>query len=263
MRYQQILKYFILICISCFVFFINYVSFAGGIRDSKHNLSSSLSKWPGKFSIRAVEETEICIFCHTPHNAYPTQPLWNHFPSSATYILYNSPTLKSPSLPIDGYSKLCLSCHDGTVAVGEVLSKWYDILMEITPCIDDSGKLVEGEGCTGYLGTDLSGGHPISIIYDESLVSLRNSASDVTFCYLNSPPNRQTELDVRIFPTQGGFGVQCPSCHDPHGGSGDLTAPPMWRKTTYQEVCDVCHQEGCNPLDPDWPVWLPTDWPKK
>jgi hypothetical protein len=245
MKCREVSKYFLLITLCSLLFFAAHFAFAGGIRDSKHNLSSSLSKWPGNFALRAVEEREICVFCHTPHNAYPTQPLWNHFPSTATYTLYNSDTLQSPLLPIDGYSKLCLSCHDGTVAVGEVLTKWYDILMEITPCIDGSGRLVNGGAeCTGYIGTDLSGGHPISIIFDEALKNQRNSVPGI-FCKLNSPPNRQTELDVRIFPTQGGFGVQCSSCHDPHGGKGGAGAPPMWRKATLEEVCNVCHENGC------------------
>ena len=40
--------------------------------NSLHDLSA---RGPGR--IRAVHETEICIFCHAPHNAAPQTPLWN------------------------------------------------------------------------------------------------------------------------------------------------------------------------------------------
>ena len=37
-----------------------------------HNLSVS-----GPGTVRATSETEVCIFCHTPHNSKPMSPLWN------------------------------------------------------------------------------------------------------------------------------------------------------------------------------------------
>ncbi|MEW6054221.1 MAG: cytochrome c3 family protein [Nitrospirota bacterium] len=137
---------------------------------------------------------------------------------------------------MDGFSKLCLSCHDGTVAIGSVISKEDQI--ETTPDF-----ITEGDA--GYLGTDLSGGHPVSIVYDLALVNERNRETDLL--HLNWPIRRGrdqssgTDPDVRLYPTQGDFGVQCTSCHDPHGGKGNPDAPPFWRKTTYDEVCLVCH----------------------
>ena len=63
---------------------------------------------------------EICLPCHTPHNADTTEPdapLWNHAVTSALYTLYDSPTMDvAPEQPRPA-SKLCLSCHDGTVAL--------------------------------------------------------------------------------------------------------------------------------------------------
>jgi len=218
---------------------------AAGIKDTKHNLSVS-----GTGTVKAVEETQICIFCHTPHNAYPDYPLWNHDPSAViSYTHYTSDTLQSYKFeaeapPIDGGSKLCLSCHDGTIAVGAVNSSFADIAMEISECIDASGKLTSGTGCTGYIGTDLSGGHPISIVFDSILVGKRNSST--TLCPLNQPPTRQTEPYVRLYPTRGGYGVQCTSCHDPHTNRSTEIKngnkwPPFWQKTTHDGVCLVCH----------------------
>lgn len=248
------------------VFFILYVflvipfsAFAGDIRDTKHNLSVSADN-----KIKAVSEPGICIFCHTPHNANPAYPLWNHEQSAVqTYTVYWSGTLQSYSQTeshawkVDGSSKLCLSCHDGTVAVGSVQSRWYEILMASSDCLDSTGRLIDGVGCSGYIGTDLSGSHPISIVYDSALVSKRNNANITSLCWLNPPPTG--DPDVKLSRTQGGhLGVQCTSCHNPHTNKSLETKngqlwPPFWQKTSYNNVCYVCHHEDCGEPSVIWP----------
>ena len=216
--------------ISCVLLFLFVFPFAAiaGVGSTKHNLSVS-----GTGDARAITETEVCKFCHTPHNASPGAPLWNHQLSSVdTYTSYWSPTLKSyaspeDAPPIDGFSKLCLSCHDGTVALGALIN--HGELVETIPDMLSFGMV-------GYLGTDLSGGHPISIVFDQALVTRRNSEPDLL--HLNWPI---TDKDVKLYVTQGGRGVQCTSCHDPHGGKGETGAPPFWQKKTYDDVCIVCH----------------------
>jgi len=137
--------------------------------------------------------------------------------------------------PIDGFSKLCLGCHDGTVALGAVVSRQEEIKMvTIAGSVDSSGRLQPG--AEGYLGTDLSGMHPVSIVYDQSLVTRRRSDPGVS--PLKWP---LVDHDVKLYPTQGGNGVQCTSCHEPHGAKGGPGAPPFWQKATYEEVCLVCH----------------------
>ncbi len=85
---------------------------------TKHNLSVS-----GPGPIRALTETRICVFCHTPHNAAPLSPLWNKALDPQAYTVYASPTLKAgPLAQPSGPTKLCLSCHDGTIAMGAVLN---------------------------------------------------------------------------------------------------------------------------------------------
>jgi len=43
------------------------------VEDTLHNLSAS---GPGK--IRSLDEKEVCVFCHIPHNAVTPEPLWGH-----------------------------------------------------------------------------------------------------------------------------------------------------------------------------------------
>src|SRR3989304_6247222 len=104
------------------------------IRNTKHNLSSI---GPAGRAVFTQQTTEICIFCHTPHGAVGDEeaaglnaPLWNRRLSTARYILYDQvwstsfeayETKPKPNAPT-GYSRLCLSCHDGTIALGTVIN---------------------------------------------------------------------------------------------------------------------------------------------
>jgi predicted CXXCH cytochrome family protein len=224
--------YFLLIMIvffsvNCFVFF-QHRAFAG-IKGTKHDLSVT-----GAGTIKALQETQTCIFCHTPHNADPAYPLWGHEVTQTTnYKHYTSASLvsytsESDAPPIDGISRLCLSCHDGTIALGAVTAGHQQILM--------TSKFIPFDA-PGYLGTDLSGGHPISIVYDETLVSRRASLYP-NLMQLKWPIS---DRNVKLYPTQDGYGIQCSSCHDPHGGRGSSDAPPFWQKAEYEDVCLVCH----------------------
>jgi hypothetical protein len=247
MKRNGTLRYSVLFFAGCIFFILIPLLTFAGVGTTKHNLSVS-----GPGEIKAISETEICIFCHTPHNSNPAAPLWNHEVTAfQNYVNYWSPSLKAylseaEAPPIDGFSRLCLSCHDGTIALGSTTGREgseRDITMVTVPGIVEAGTL--RPGTAGYLGTDLSGGHPISFIYDETLVMLRNTETDLL--RLNWPIRKLGDRipigdpDVKIYPTQSGFGVQCTSCHDPHGGKGGAGAPPFWRKTTYDEVCLVCH----------------------
>ena len=239
--------FYLLLFITLFFLYLPFLAGAAGIRETKHNLSASFCRDGGKYSVTAASECQICIFCHTPHNSNPARPLWNHEISAVTnYIPYFSNTLQSYSSPagaptVDGTSKLCLSCHDGTVAIGSVASRFDDIVMSSSPCLDATGRLADTADpeCTGFIGTDLSGGHPISIIFDDNLTSQRNShipkLSNLVF------PSTIHDPDVRLSPTHGGMGVQCSSCHDPHGTKAEW--PPFWRKESHDAVCLVCHED--------------------
>lgn len=217
--------------------------------NNRHNLSIYSA-----LSVKATSEKQICIFCHTPHNSLSDAPLWNHLittVSGAGYTHYWSATLNAyssaASAPeIDGYSRLCLSCHDGTVALGAVRTRitTYNegtttITMNDVAGIVASGKLIGG---TGLVGTNLSGTHPISFEYNAAL-----AAADG---HLNTPDLSGSfgDADVKLYPTGTNlskYGVQCTSCHDPHndakGNDPGYPNLPFWRKTTYDEVCVVCH----------------------
>ena len=85
---------------------------SSSISGSGHDLSIN-----GPGPVKATTNTEVCIFCHVAHGAKPSVPLWNHALSASDYPLYTSSTYVQTNPQIlSQRSKLCLSCHDGTVA---------------------------------------------------------------------------------------------------------------------------------------------------
>lgn len=187
------------------------------ILQTPHNLSVS-----GKGEIRAVAETRVCIFCHSSHNASTEGPLWNHETSPAQFKTYERSTLVSQPEQPNGATKLCLSCHDGTIAVGAVRGLSKPIEMR---SVGARGEIPAHRG--GFMGNDLTGTHPVSIPYRAEKASTKRGLRWPPF-----DPEREVGVDADGF-------VQCTSCHDPHGSRS--TRYPFWRKERFAEVCQVCH----------------------
>lgn len=205
------------------------------VRNTKHNLSATApTSTPdsGVRNVTATTETQICIFCHTPHAAesIPKAPLWNRKLSGATYTTYSSSSIEADAAELaagpGGTSKLCLSCHDGTMALGSVnvLNGKANQSIALNGA-GTGGTMPTGSGATsGFtrnLGVDLSNDHPISFTYDAALASrdgeLRAPDGD-------NVGNRSVGVKPKL-PLDGGQ-VQCSTCHDPHLRETDSTKGP-------------------------------------
>ena len=182
-----------------------------GVENTLHNLSTS-----GPGSIKSGVVTQVCVFCHTPHNSSPRAPLWNRRDSGSTYIEYGSSTLDAlPGQPT-GKSRLCLACHDGTVALGALLKPPAGNYIPLNVKIPKRS--------TANLGTDLRDDHPISFVFDSALAGQDGQ--------LHQP--RTIGL-----PLQNGE-LQCTTCHDPH----DSTLAPFLRKSVVDgQLCITCHNK--------------------
>ena len=203
---------------------------AGSIVNTPHNLSTS-----GPGPIRATTETQVCLFCHTPHNSNPAGPLWNHqLSSGVTYLKYTSPTLDAYSSQAsapdpNGASKLCLSCHDGTVALGAVGKT-------VIPLAGGKTTLVRGD--RGFLGTDLSRTHPISFVVTDQLIAI-NNAKDAP---LNTLASMKADPQVHL---DGADRVQCTACHDAHSDDNFATSGVhFYNKPSRAAACTVCHAQA-------------------
>jgi hypothetical protein len=188
------------------------------ISNTKHNLSAS-----GPGTAKATGESQICVFCHTPHAAenIPNAPLWNRKLSGATYSTYNSSSIDANidelSQGPGGLSRLCLSCHDGTMAIGNVNVLNGKANQAIAMTGTGAGTTMPGgsgttTGFTRNLGVDLSNDHPISFTYDAALAARDGE--------LRSPDGVVVGTRVRgqvkpKLPLENGQ-LQCTTCHDPH-----------------------------------------------
>jgi predicted CXXCH cytochrome family protein len=204
------------------LFCLPVIGQADSVLGSKHDLSAV-----GPGPIKAATDARVCIFCHTPHRSTGDTPLWNHTMSSETnYVLFSSPTFLAsvgqPQQP-DGSSRLCLSCHDGTVALGMVNSQSVPIIMQ------NGVTTLSAAGSSSSLGTDLSGDHPISFVYSQTLVD-KLAGTDAA---LNPP----TSLTGKVKLDQNNK-VQCTSCHDPHD---DQFGNFLVVDNTSAALCLNCH----------------------
>jgi len=186
-----------------------------GIATTKHNLSVT-----GLGTVKATQESRICVFCHTPHNSVPSGPLWNRNTPGFNYTPYRSSTAHAlPGQPT-GASLLCLSCHDGTIALGEVRS-------EPTPIQMQGGVTTMPVG-PGRLGTDLSDDHPISFNYTSALATSNGELAD---------PSTLT-AEVRL---DGSGQLQCTSCHNPHKNDfGQF----LVKSNIQGALCVTCHKKN-------------------
>lgn len=194
-----------------FLVFAALASHAGNVVNTKHNLSAT-----GPGTVRAAGETGVCIFCHAPHNTSSVTPLWNRTLPQLVYTPYFSSTLQATTGQPTNASKLCLSCHDGTIALGAVLNRDTPIAV--------SGDLSERTNLT----TDLSDDHPISFDFDSSLAAADGELVDPVL--LNGP----VRLDF-----QGQ--MQCTTCHDPHT---DENPKFLVVDNAYSALCVTCHQKA-------------------
>ncbi|HYB89895.1 MAG TPA: cytochrome c3 family protein [Candidatus Binataceae bacterium] len=187
------------------------VGVQGDITNTVHNLTPL---GPGKIREKKVQ-SGVCVYCHTPHDAKPTRGLWNRQMPAVTYKLYESSTMQATLSQPTGTSRLCLSCHDGVIALSKV---------RVPP---KNGILTLGQ-LTGntVLGTDLSGSHPISFVYNNSLAAKAGELA-------------QPSALPRTAPLEDATDLQCSTCHDPHE-----TRWPNFLRTDnrYSAQCTLCHK---------------------
>ncbi len=189
-----------------------------GITNSPHDLSGT-----------TTATNEICVFCHAPHTNQNAagELLWNRQASTQVYTMYSSPTLDAtlPGSPT-GSAKLCLSCHDGSIAVDS-----FGVDGNGNP-INTGGQFVSGHA---KVGPDLSNDHPVSFTYDAALASTDGELADPT-----AANSWATGATIASAVLEGGTTLQCASCHDVH--NSEAAALKLLRKdNTGSALCLTCH----------------------
>ncbi len=241
-----------------------------GINDTVHDLGHEHN---GMFytAVPADYLERICIYCHAPHNTYRLPgtgigagpeapegydylPLWNHMPTTNTFIMYEN----GPGAPIDGpkasqaiaqapigpsgTSMLCLSCHDGSIAINEYGNEDQPELSQ--GAFGGAGAFIDHKYVIGkdtYLGNH----HPISFNYYEvqAIDTEINPADAVSF----------TINDTVQDHLYGDGKLECGTCHSVHN-TGNTGESLLWRSDYRSELCLTCHAKGQYTPPPGGPV---------
>jgi predicted CXXCH cytochrome family protein len=195
-----------------------------------HNLG------PGSKSPVTGARTDSCSYCHAPHSGLNIG-LWNQKLTTQNYTTYTSTTQKNtgvqPMLGSD--SNQCLSCHDGTVAVGSTVAYGQ---------VTTQGSM----SAPDVFGSNMQTSHPFSLappLKDSVHLVASLAASGKT-----GDPSGAVKL------IKGS--VECTSCHDPHVQAKDLVSQNfLVRDSSTGQTCLACHDPArqvggqVNPLA-DW-----------
>ena len=218
------------------------------ILGSKHDFSG-LNRRAGVVAMPTVAFADYgnpCVYCHIPPdqaNADSTAKGaiegWNRYkPATKSFELYDSWYLDSKTRTPSPITLLCLSCHDGTMAVDMVVFKPesfnLDEDMSMHMRINNADNTISCGKCHNgrvahnisikYIARDLRNDHPVSMRYAGLL---------------------RVDEDFRKPNTPGGFSngvklyegrVECASCHNVHDPSKDL-----FLRVNSDVLCQTCH----------------------
>ena len=215
-----------------------YAAAAVGIKGSKHDLS---------FAVPIANQTDqVCVFCHTPHNAVQPVPLWNRNASgnaAGTFKLYtSSQTLQGVQAAANGFSSdsislFCMSCHDGSALGGAMIGAEPVGVApgELIPKYDGTPAKTDAITGNANFGTDLTKSHPVNLTY--------NSGTDTGLVPTNTP------LRFPLYRANGVDGyLECASCHAVHGKENTVNTgnnyPKFLRSTMAgSALCLGCHRK--------------------
>ncbi|NOZ57767.1 MAG: cytochrome c3 family protein [Calditrichaeota bacterium] len=160
-----------------------------------------------------------CAVCHTAGMAGKKRgnPALRSSEDVAGFTPYASSTLDAEVGQPDGPSKLCLSCHDGTVATDNV----GGIALSVSFSSDKA-----------ILKRDLTDDHPVSFVYDANLAAKDGGLADPTTT--ESGLGGTIDHDLLVDGK-----VECTSCHDVHSNLG--TGALLRKPNNQSSLCLTCH----------------------
>jgi predicted CXXCH cytochrome family protein len=216
---------------------------------SKHDLTS-LNRRAGVEAMGGLafnDYRDPCVYCHLPDNADVTALVgagaqikdWNRFLPDTDYQLYDSDSLSSRPKGLGPESLVCLSCHDGSMAVDMVVSKpagWRpDEEAPLHMRMAKGGGMDRctqcHDGITAHkmdnviIGSDLRDDHPVGMKYPGTFDNPD---------YFRPAGGGRFSNGVRLFDGR----VECASCHNVH----DPQISPFMR-VEQKKLCLTCHNK--------------------
>lgn len=172
---------------------------------ARQRLLSGLTGSKHDFSQNGRLGRDLCTPCHTPHLANaPAPELDDRSETAAPLRPYHNRAIE-----LDGWSLLCLGCHDGVTA-NDVYSSSHAVT-------------VVGQMGNSRLGTRGLRSHPVGIKYPLAAPGYHPRAA-VEAAGLLMPDGR----------------IQCGTCHDAHNTQGH---PGMLKiSNSRSRMCLTCHR---------------------
>lgn len=236
-----------------------------GFTGSPHDFSGRAAGNAGN----PTATTGGCTFCHTPHRALQQPLLWNHTLSTNTYS-WDAGAVTAGGTPyptIDttwkGPTKLCLSCHDGSVAIGDIA--WFNkqtwvAAAALDPTKHDVDVFNIADPTTG----NMTGNHPVAFPYpyQQTTTNTYNGVTTGANVFTSDFNPDPTSLGIRLFndnagnisagAVPGSTGIECTSCHGVHNERGLVFDQPLLRGTLggsgtgpgASYICQKCHDRG-------------------
>ncbi len=204
---------------------------AGTIVGSKHDFSGQ--SW--------TVNGQLCVACHAPHNtALGLTALWNHALSAASYTMYNTAFSSTVQGTVDAQpgatSKLCLSCHDGTISVNSFGGVTGAVAI----------------AASANLGINLTNDHPISLVYDGTLVTNDGALFPITKAVTIGTGGTKTRTGTVSSELLYNTKIECASCHDVHNtftvpfataGTSGSTNKLVKVSMVGSALCLTCHDK--------------------
>lgn len=252
-------------------FVLTSLAMAGNVANTKHNLSYN-GTVGSVYKTNDPNATQVCVFCHTPHNAGQAKTLWNKANKSAIdFRLYTSSgtltsVTKKSTLPAGSPSLLCLSCHDGKTAMNILHSSSFGDTAAATAAGYPAGTkmwsstngglapVVMQEGLTdmftglpmpsmaiggGATGANLTDDHPIGFSYTDAQIEKAKDSNGLhpIGTVTASNPN------IRFFGSKNR--MECSTCHDPHADATTNPAikPFLVQSNAASALCLACHNK--------------------
>ena len=236
----------------------------GEISGSKHD-----------FSQYSWSDNQICKPCHTPHNADVslTGRLWAHTLSTATYKYHGGTvsgfkdgstsqeagTGTAAQTDMDYATRLCLSCHDGTIALDSFMGK---------DGTSDGKKIGDADGQHGSVNANLGGGGATPDLTNDHPVGYKAHVDDTVYSTLpdgtkdyryNPVSSIKTKLKLATSPDVYPAGtvdrtgtsvagtnyasVSCVTCHNVHNAGAPDEAGLLRMSNVGSAMCLTCHNK--------------------
>lgn len=231
--------------------------------DGLANTGHDFTRYAGAALAGGPAAAGPCTFCHTPHVSKTTELGWNHtlsknnFDYGVAATTAGTPYARFRGDSYKGPSAKCLSCHDGSVAIGDIGGQRQGGRVLAAERIGSNGFAVaEQVGANGSLG----GNHPVAMPYPYARMAntyngVTNGARLIAGDWVPDPTVNNMRLysedsagNVIDTPRPGAAGIECSSCHDPHNKASKdamfLRAKVGGSTRESGYICLQCHDKA-------------------